>query len=147
MCADNVFGGANEGLFVHRVGIVIDVAGQKGRANRVPINPVAIGLCRGGMSRVKVLVHGLYRIHPDGPRKNIVQRNDQVGFRNGRFQVDGGDLAKRVNPGVGASGALRQHLLAGKALDTFGQSALHGRQPGLDLPAVKFRSVIGQRYF
>ncbi len=43
MRADDVLGGADQRFFVHRVGIVIDVAGQKRRTNSTAIDSVAIG--------------------------------------------------------------------------------------------------------
>ncbi len=99
------------------------------------------------MPRVEVLIHRFDRIDAYGWRQNVIQRDDQVALRDGGFQLNGGDLAESMHSGIRASRALGQNVLAGKPLNAFGQSALHGRQSGLNLPAVKFRSVIGQRYF
>src|SRR5271157_1740617 len=60
MLADNVLGGTHERFFVQRVGIVIDVTGQKRRTDVITINPVAIGFGLGGMSRVEAVVYHLY---------------------------------------------------------------------------------------
>src|SRR5271157_5373326 len=74
MIADNVLGGTQERFFVHWVGIVIDVTGQKRRTNSAAIKPVAIGFSLGGMSRVKAVVYHLYRINPHRGRKNVIKR-------------------------------------------------------------------------
>ena len=51
-------------------------------------------------------------------------------------------LAARVHAGIGAAGALHQHLFAGQRLDRRRQFALHGHLIGLDLPAAERRAVI-----
>src|ERR1051325_1584900 len=47
-----------------------------------------------------------------------------------------------MHAGIGAAGALQQHLLAAEGFDGDGQRALHGFLVGLDLPAGKRRAII-----
>ena len=42
-----------------------------------------------------------------------------------------------MDPGIGASGALRQNGLPGNAADGLGQRPLDGREAGLNLPAME----------
>ncbi len=57
-------------------------------------------------------------------------------------QVDMGNLAARVHPGIGAACPLYQRFFARKRLDRSGEDALHGLAVGLDLPAGKGGAVI-----
>ncbi len=55
-----------------------------------------------------------------------------------------GHHAKRVHARVGSSGAGDMHWFPFHAADDFFENALNGRQPRLDLPAMKIRAVIGE---
>ena len=57
------------------------------------------------------------------------------------------NLSQRMDSGVSASRPLRQNIFTGQPLEALGESALHRSQPRLHLPAVKLRTVIGQRDF
>ena len=56
-------------------------------------------------------------------------------------------MSEGVDAGVGAAGALREHGFAGDLVERGGEGALHGGQIRLDLPAVEWRSVIGEDEF
>ena len=66
----------------------------------------------------------------------------EVGGRDGCFEREGGDLPKRVDAGVGAARALREHPLAHGAVDRVREQALDGGQAGLDLPSMERCAVV-----
>ncbi len=138
-------GGGDHALFVQRVRMVIDVAGQEGRADIGAVNPVLIGLGAGRLAGVEVRCNFFYAEDADGERQHIVQRLAQIDGRNGRFDHQAGGLGQCVHTGVGASGALGQGLFTGQVFDSGHQCPLNGGTVRLDLPSGEIMAVIGQR--
>jgi hypothetical protein len=68
----------------------------------------------------------------DARRKGVVQGAVEVGRRNGAVDGEGGDLAQRVDPGIGTTGALRQNRLPRNPANRVGQRSLDGREARLD---------------
>lgn len=68
----------------------------------------------------------------------------EVGGWNGGRKGKGGNLAKRVDAGVGATGALGKDALARGAMDCIRKQPLDGRQAGLDLPSMVGCPVVGE---
>lgn len=68
----------------------------------------------------------------------------KIGLWDGRGEGEGGYLGERVDPGVGAAGALGENGFAGDAMDGFGECALDGGEVGLNLPAVIGGSIVGE---
>ena len=89
------------------------------------------------MARVKVVVDYFYTVYSDGRWKNIVQRNHQVPFWNGRIEPDRSHLGQGVNPGIRSAGSLRQDIFTSDASKAISKNALYGRETGLNLPPVE----------
>ena len=83
----------------------------------------------------------------DGSRKTVVEHDAEVGGGNGAGSLKGRHLGEGMDSSIGASRALRQELFSGEACDGVGQSSLNGWLAGLNLPAVKGRSVVGEGEF
>ena len=130
-----------------RIGVVGDVAGEKGRNDIAAPDAVVIALGAGGVAGMEAFRHFIDGEDANGGGKPVVEHDAEVCGRNGAGGLKGCDLGEGVNAGVGASGALGQKLLSGEALDGVGQSALDGGLAGLNLPAVEGRAVIGEREF
>src|SRR5664280_803341 len=145
--ADDMLRRADDGFFVHGIGVMKNVSRQEWRAYVLAINAIAVGFRLGGMPRVEVVRDHLHAIHPHRSRKDIVQRHDQVSLWNRTLEPHRCDLGQRMDTGIGAPRALRQYLFTGEPLKALRQRALHSSQSRLDLPSVKLRSVIGQRDF
>ena len=77
--------------------------------------------------------------------EGCVERHPQVFRRNRGGKLATGDLSQRVNPGIGAPGALRQGSFTEDATEGGLQLALHRALAGLHLPATEMRAVIRQR--
>ena len=140
-------GGLLHGCLIQRIGMVGDVAGEKGRNDIAAPDAVVIALGAGGVAGMEAFGHLLDGEDSDGGGKAVIEHDADVGGGNGAGGLKGCDLGERVHAGVGASGALGQKLFSGEALDGVGESSLDGGLAGLDLPAVKGGAVIGEGEF
>ena len=125
--------------------MVIDVARQEWRADAGAIDAVAVDLGARRGARMESWRDFLDAKHAHGGGQGIVQRNHEIRFWYRRIGLPGCDLTERMNAGIGSSGALRNFILAGHALQRFRQDSLHRPAAWLHLPAVKFRAVIAKR--
>ena len=57
-------------------------------------------------------------------------------------EIDMSNLRARMHAGIGTAGALHRRFFTCQRLDRGHQHALHGRLPGLDLPAGEGRAVV-----
>ncbi len=68
----------------------------------------------------------------------------EVWAGNGGGDGEGGDLSEGVDAGIGAAGPLGQDGFSADVEDGLGERALHGREAGLDLPAVERGAVVSE---
>jgi hypothetical protein len=80
----------------------------------------------------------------DARGKSAVEGTMQVGGGDGNVEGERSHLSKGVDAGVGAPGALREDGFSGDVEEGSGESSLHGRQLGLNLPAVKRCPIVGK---
>ena len=147
MLAGDEGGGLLHGVFIERIGVVGDVAGEEGRNDVAAPDAVVIALGAGGVAGVEIVGHFFDGEDSDGGGKTVVEHDADVGGGNGAGGVKGCDLGERVDAGIGASRALGQELFSGEALDGVGESSLDGGLAGLDLPAVEGGAVVGEGEF
>src|SRR5215472_481601 len=82
--------------------------------------------------------------HANARRQCVVEGDDEVACWNRGRCRPGGDLAKRVNPRIGAPGTLRDSAGPRDSLERLPKRALDRRAFGLDLPSVKVGAVVGE---
>ena len=68
----------------------------------------------------------------------------EIGGGDGGFDGKRGYLAMGVDSGVGSSRPLWKDQFAGDVLDSLGECSLDGGKAGLNLPAVKWGSIVGE---
>ena len=104
---------------------------------------VAIMARRRAEAGMEALVHFLRAQDRDRVRAHmIVQRVGHLVGRPGDLKVDMGDLAKRVNPGIGAPGGMRGDRRIVEHGGGLLQHLLHRGRIGLALPALERAAVI-----
>src|ERR1017187_6615718 len=165
MCAENVASGLVEGVERERPRTGPDVRSQGGRADvrahffdllkgaRGPRlerrraereDAVFVGFAEGAVARMEYRRDDFRAENADAGRQAAVQGSAEVGGWNGGRKGKGRNLAKRVDAGVGATGALGKDALACSAMDCIREQPLDGRQAGLDLPSMVGCPVIGE---
>ena len=68
----------------------------------------------------------------------------KIGGGDGGFDGKGGDLSESMDSGIGSSCSLWKDHFAGDVFDRLGERALHGGEAGLNLPAMKWCSIVGE---
>src|ERR1035438_5858457 len=140
MCAENVASGLVEGVERERPGTGPDIGSQGGRADdrthffdllkgpgvqgpRFELrraereDAVFVGFAEGAVARMEFRRDDFRAEDADAGRQAAVEGSAKVGGWNGGRKGKGGNLAKRVDAGVGATGALGKDALARGAMD------------------------------
>lgn len=105
-------------------------------------NSVAVRLSFSGLAGMKIFCDFFSRDHSNGYRKNVIQRNYQIGRRNWRGGDETCDLSERVDAGVGTPGTVHDGFGPGNARDGIGERALDGGKAGLYLPSGEVSAVV-----
>ena len=143
MAADQGLGGDVHALGVEVDGDVPDAAALQGRGAAAGEDAVEVAAAGAGEAGVEV-GGGLARLQ-DGDRGGAeveVERTGEALGQPGAGEVEMGDLAQRVDAGVGAAGGEDGDGLAGAGQDGGSIGALDGGRVALALPALERAAVI-----
>src|SRR5271157_6394548 len=116
----------------------------KRQADFAAVNAILVSFRLGLESRMEIGIDLLGREHADGGRQQAVDGAAQVVRGDGVLETERRHLIERVHAGVGAARPGHVHRGAFDCGENFFERALNGREPGLHLPAVKRRAVVGQ---
>jgi len=105
---------------------------------------VFVGFGEGGVAGVEGFGDGFGGEDADAGWESTVEGAEKVFGGDRGFQLEGGDLRKGMDAGVGAAGALRKDGFAGQVAKRGRKGALNGREVGLDLPAVEGSAVVAE---
>ena len=116
---------------------------ERARHAGIP-DAIPIGLGRRRKPRVEGFGNALGGHHPDRSRKTRIQRANQRLTLDRALERKTGDLAQRVHPGVGPSGAGDAHRALIELCQHLFEQALDRRARRLPLPADEVRAVVGE---
>src|ERR1700722_4690627 len=127
----------------------VDVAGEEGRAEErrricCAQDAVFVSFGDGGMARMKGALDSFGFGDADRWRKCAIDGAEQIAGRDGGAKSEACNLRERVDPGVGAAGALRERRFSRDAAERRLKLTLDGWKAGLHLPALEVGSVVGQ---
>ncbi len=137
-------------------GTVPGVGGEGGGTDAVGLRRVCgdaaedaifVGLGESRVTGVKVGWGVAGGENADRRWEGAVQGAEEIGWRDGGGEVEGGDLGEGVDACVSAAGALGEGRLACDPAEGGGECALDGGEGGLNLPSVEGRSVVGEGEF
>src|SRR5260221_13007100 len=127
--------------------MVVDIARVEWRTNCSTIDVVAIGFGGGGSTGMKFQGHFYRCQNTYGAREHIIQRADQIGYGNRRFNDHAGRLRQRMDASVGSAGALWQGFFTGEEFESVHQRPFNGQLVRLNLPSGEVVAIVSQREF
>ena len=144
---DKSLSGLAHRRLVKRVRMMVDVAGNEGRADSVPPDPILVEFAASRVAGVELPGCLFERDNPNRFREQAVHRTEEITGGNGVGERERSNLAQRMNTGVGPSGALHIDRDAFDLGERVLQDALNGGAIRLDLPAVEVRAIVCESRF
>jgi hypothetical protein len=145
--AEDIGGGLDHGIYLDRPIHGVDVAGEEWGAEFVAEDPVFIGFLDRAVAGVELGRDDFGGEDTDRCGQFPVEGALQVSGWDRRGEGEGGYLTQSVDPGIGASGTLRENPLADDVRDRVRQGSLDRWLARLDLPTAVVAAVVGQDQF
>jgi len=139
--------GLTDGFEVERTGHVPSPTDLQGMEKRLVDDTVKVGFALGGEAGVKLRLGLLYGKNPNARRQMEVQGTQKGGGGMRGGERAGGNLTQSMNAAIGPTGAGHVNRFAKDAFEGGFEGKLNRGVRILTLPAVKFRSAVGEGEF